>query len=427
MKKIIIILFFCVPFSLSAQEKITIMQYNLTYYGNTSSWCDESNNNTTDKNGYLNTIIGDVLPDILGVNELGYSGALASELLNDALNTDGRDYFSKSVLNGFGDIANLLYYNKNKFGLYSEDIVDKEIDGDWITRAIDIHTLYYKAPDLAQTHDTIFLSFIVAHLKAGSDASDEIKRDDATKALMNHLDVYNTKGYKFFMGDFNIKSSNDNAYQNLIDYTNSTLNFVDPINRPGNWSANSSFKDVHTQSTRSSNSNGGCFVTGGLDDRYDLILMDNIMQDVDSKVKYVQDSYKAFGNDGNNYNTGLNISDNGVVSETIAQALYDMSDHLPVIMEIEIESNSPPIVDAISELASHLNIVHANPLEEIISIEADKVDSYKLSLMDVTGRIVLSENFRNQLQFSSANLNSGIYFLKISNPKGDFIIKKVVK
>ena len=98
-----------------------------------------------------------------------------------------------------------------------------------------------------------------------------------------------------FAGDFNFYTSNEEGYQRLIDQGNPIV-MIDPIDRPSEpfpsdssvsdpfefyhsssiyfWS-NSSFMDIHTQSTRTSNSGliDDSGSTGGLDDRFDFIMM----------------------------------------------------------------------------------------------------------------------------------------------------------
>ena len=49
---------------------------------------------------------------------------------------------------------------------------------------------------------------------------------------------------------------------------------------------------------------------------------------------YIDDSYTAFGNDGNHFNDAINSGNNFSVSEQIADALHDASDHLPVYMDV---------------------------------------------------------------------------------------------
>ena len=420
--RLLIFLTICINYAFS-QETLTIMQYNLTYYGNTASFsdCNSSNNGIDAKNGYLKTIIGDVLPDVFGVNELGYNLQYAKSILDNALNVDGRDYYDKTVLNGFGDICNLLYYNKNKLGLHSEDVIEKDLSGNWLTRYIDIHTLYYKSPNLAQTKDTIYLTFIVTHLKAGSSGSDIAKRDDATNALMSYLNNNPISGYVFFMGDFNVASSSEAAFQNVINYSNSDLNFVDPIDELGVWGS-SAFANLHTQSTRQNDSNGSCFVTGGMDDRYDFILMSKNMLESDSKVKYVDGTYKAFGQDGGSYNNDLRISNNSAVSSTVAQALYDMSDHLPVVMDITVES-----VTGINEIDENLTLEYSNPLGDDIRVLIKDNKPYSLIIYDIAGKIVYNQSIQSDAIINTSNFTQGMYIIELLNDNEVIKYEKMIK
>ena len=53
--------------------------------------------------------------------------------------------------------------------------------------------------------------------------------------------------------------------------------------------------------------------------------------------KYIKDSYKTIGQDGSSFNGPLNTSSNSVVPSNVAQALYGMSDHLPVYVKLEYQ------------------------------------------------------------------------------------------
>jgi len=92
-------------------------------------------------------------------------------------------------------------------------------------------------------------------------------------------------------------------------------------------------------------------------------------------------------------------------------------------MDIEIESNTV----GMNELSNKIELKYANPLHDNVYILANETDNYHLSLIDITGKTVFSDAFKNEYQFSSSKLQSGIYFMKIENQKGDFIIEKVVK
>ncbi|MDD3630671.1 MAG: hypothetical protein PHF55_06600, partial [Bacteroidales bacterium] len=58
MKKIILIIALSLLYSIVySQDTIKVMTYNLLNYGNNTSYCTPSNNNVSEKNEYLKTII----------------------------------------------------------------------------------------------------------------------------------------------------------------------------------------------------------------------------------------------------------------------------------------------------------------------------------------------------------------------------------
>jgi len=71
-----------------------------------------------------------------------------------------------------------------------------------------------------------------------------------------------------------------------------------------------------------------------MDDRFDWLLVSAQFLDESSVLKYIEDSYVTYGNDGNHFNDAINSGSNAVVSNDIADALHDASDHLPVYMDL---------------------------------------------------------------------------------------------
>lgn len=74
----------------------------------------------------------------------------------------------------------------------------------------------------------------------------------------------------------------------------------------------------------------GALISGGVDDRFDFLLLSpSLMQ------RYTAGSYTAFGNDGQHFNNSINAEPaNSIVSQTVANALFDASDHLPVYLDL---------------------------------------------------------------------------------------------
>ena len=207
--------------------------------------------------------------------------------------------------------------------------------------------------------------------------------------MRNHL---NNLAPNFFIvgGDFNIYSNNSSSEPAFDMLTsNSDDNdgqMFDPINRIGHWHNNSSYSDVHTQSPRTSSFGGGA--NGGMDDRFDWLFVSQSILDQDSPMQYVEGSYCAVGNDGNHFNDAINDGNNNSVSEEIANALHDASDHLPVYMDVwfdDITYSDQGIV--ISEIMANPGSVSDSYGEwfEIVNTTDSTIDLQGWSIKDLDG------------------------------------------
>ncbi|PLX02460.1 MAG: hypothetical protein C0594_11925, partial [Marinilabiliales bacterium] len=92
-----------------------------------------------------------------------------------------------------------------------------------------------------------------------------------------------------------------------------------------------------TQCTRVLTGNGGG-ATGGIDDRFDFIFFNDDLINGTNNSVYKANSYTVFGNDGNadKYGNDINAYTSSIYSSTVLDALYNCSDHLPVIAEFVI-------------------------------------------------------------------------------------------
>lgn len=407
-----------------AQDDIKVMQYNLLNYGYITSYCTTTNNNMADKEQYLRTIIEYVQPDIFCVNEIANISYVHQRLLDSALNFNSVKQYQKSdyVNTNGSDLVNMLYYNTAKFVYVSAESVQNHV------RDIVLYRLYYNSPNLAQTQDTAWVNFIVGHLKAGSSTSDKASRATMTADAMSYLVQHNYDGNNLFMGDFNIRSSNEQSYENLLNYSNSTFRFYDPINRSGTWYNSSSFSDIHTQSTHSSS---GCAASGGMDDRFDFILISDNIKNNSAHVSYKSGSYFALGNDGNHFNQSLNSGTNNSAPANIIDALYNLSDHLPVIMELHFDSQVSSLVE---NTDGKLILNYQNPIDDIleINIESDGMEYLTFELWSLNGQKLLQRELGNlsniNISISISNLASGMYIIKINNKEGqNLYASKIIK
>ncbi len=320
-------------------ERLRIMTYNLLNYRNFTSYCPSSSNNPVNKESYLATIVGYSHPDILVCNEVNGDNTTAhGRILTYCLNVNGETRWEKTDFYSSGSsLMNGIYYDQTKLGLLSQDIITKDVSNQNLVRGIDVKRFFYKDSLLAIHPDTVVFTVFAAHLKAGSTASDIADRARETAALMAYIQSHNVGDNYYLAGDLNMPKSQETGFQNLLNPTTSSIRFNDPENQPGNWNNNYTFRSLHTQSTRDGATNNGCFSGGGLDDRYDHVLFNDHVANGSARMTYVAGSLTPVGNDGLHFNASINSPTNNSVPATVLTALYEMSDHLPVYLDIDIE------------------------------------------------------------------------------------------
>tara|TARA_B110000046_G_scaffold48975_1_gene54465 strand:- start:28830 stop:30161 length:1332 start_codon:yes stop_codon:yes gene_type:complete len=428
-KFVLVLLLLFSSFLAEAQQKDTVrvMTYNLMYYRAFTSFCTSNNNSPTVKENAMEDIFDYTLPDIFVVQEMGGGSPVnAFRILQNSINQNGRTNYTLANSSGLTQtLVNMLYFNTDKFVLESQTFYDKEFNNSNIVRIIDEYVLYYNDSNLAIHQDTTHIHVLVAHLKAGSSSTNAQERARATESLMASLDSANASGNYIFAGDFNLYNSSEPAYQDLINYINPTLRFYDPINVSGNWHNSGVYSALHTQSTRTS---GGCFAGGGMDDRFDFILTsDEIINNTD-KMRYLPNTYEAVGQDGNRFNSTIISPTNNSVPSLVSQALYNLSDHLPVIMDVEV---TLPSTTSIQELSSLEKLKFKNPNSGnlLIDFSNQKQKINRVQILDLTGKVLFERhlNLEEYVQFDISKLNSGAYLIRATSASYQQIVEKLIK
>jgi hypothetical protein len=166
---------------LGAQDTIAVMHYNVLNYGNTTTYCTQTNNNITTKAAAIGLICGYAKPDILTVNEMGANSFAPTHFLNNVLNINGINYYQSTFLTNLsgGDLANFLFFDARKFVFHSQYAIPTDV------RDINVYHLYHNDPNLSVHQDTAFLVVITTHLKASNTAADAAARAATTKMLMD--------------------------------------------------------------------------------------------------------------------------------------------------------------------------------------------------------------------------------------------------
>ncbi|MCC9600665.1 lamin tail domain-containing protein [Stieleria sp. JC731] len=170
------------------------------------------------------------------------------------------------------------------------------------------------------------------HLKAGSSGDNISRRTAEANAIRLDIDSLGANQDVLVMGDFNISGSSEGAYQNFL--RSGTGQLFDPIDSPGEWKNNVSFRAIHTQ-------NPAINGAGGMDDRFDFQLASGAVFDNEG-LQFIEGSYRAFGNNGT-HTFNSDITTGSGATPNVLAALAAASDHLPVVVDYEIDVNLPGI------------------------------------------------------------------------------------
>lgn len=408
---------------------IKLMNYNLMYYKAPSTPCNHSRSGAQ-RDSDLKTIVQYVQPDILSVVEMGSNPINPPVITSSILNTDGVNHYQSANFTSspFSSLANMLFYNDEKLALHSQSTVDMDPSNVPLIRLVDFYRLYVKDGGHGQAGvDTTWLTVGLVHFKAGSSSSDRTEREKAARAIMRHIENQVGDANVVLTGDFNMRSSSESAYQTMVNYSNATARLEDPIQRSGNWNNNSNFATEHTQSTHSSSR--GCFAGGGMDDRFDQFLVSSPIMSGNADLPYQR--YNALGQDGGSFNGPLNRSTNFEVNSTIANALYNFSDHLPVIMEVNAQVSGIGLRDY-QYLEQNLEVV--NPFSERLKLRLPEGPRRPLQVRvhNLAGQKILQAPwsagpYQQNWSIDTQGLAEGIYLLRLEQANGAIITRKIIK
>lgn len=377
-----------------AQDTLRVMTYNiLNFSGSSSDRLDE-----------LRVIMRNVQPDLV-VNQEVIDQSAVTNILNQVFRQMDPDWEAANFVNG-PDTDNACFYLSSRVALVSQRQIP--------TSLRDFTEYEFSSSAMGEEHFRIYSG----HLKASSGSDNEERRRAEAEVLRGELDELPAGTHFMFVGDFNLYSSFEPAYQLLLglgDNPNGRL--LDPINRPGAWNNSVTFADIHTQSPRTASFGGGS--TGGMDDRFDFILASAAWMDTSGSY-VIPASYHAYGNDGLHFNDAINDGTNQAVPDSVADALHDCADHLPVVVDVVLRSSGTP-VSPTAPVAASSALIHCypNPFNSQVTIELSASPfSGELRVFDILGRTVHQSPVNpattiqtHQLGFSGQT--SGVYFVRL--------------
>ena len=374
------------------REIVRIATYNILNYS------DETRNSDFKK------VLDEVKPDIVVVQEILTQYGV-NVFRSGAL---GDEYVAGPFING-DDTDNAIFYKDSLITLIDNRNIATAL------RDISEYTLVHNF-----SGDTLIIYSV--HLKASSGSTNEQKRLAEVNVLRNVTD--NLPGGTNFMviGDFNIYYANEPAYQKIINQSTSGY-FLDP-QFAGNWHNNIAYASIHTQSTcglLSGCPNGGS--GGGMDDRFDMILLSQAVSDTGG-VTFIDNSYVPFGNDGQHFNNSINEPPFNIITEEVANALYNASDHLPVYADFDFGIISDVEIIAADEMNYLLEQNYPNPFNPATNIRFQIADIgfVTLKIYDLLGNEIVTlvneekspGNYK--VEFNGSGLTSGLYIYRLITP-----------
>ena len=373
-----------------AQDTIKFMTYNILNYPDIN----------TSRIAYLKTIVQHIKPDVFLVNEITQPVG-ATNIISQALNQNGISYYEKALYVQSPDDENMLFYNTQKLGLVDQNTITTSL------RDFNEYILYYKEPGMNAQSDTVYFYVYAAHLKAGNTAADISQRGSETSVLKSYLSTRAYAENTVVTGDMNVTGS---AQANLYDVVGS-----------GIWHANTFYKMHFTQSTRTVAIDGGS--TGGMDDRFDMILFSDDMQTGSKGAKYISGSYRAVGQDGLRLNSSLIDPVNNSEPTNVINALYYMSDHLPVYMEVAVGGNVGVNEESITPLK-----VYPVPASDLLYVKVNAAVK-SIDLIDLSGRVLTltPEISGDVMKIDVSAFATGSYMLRVETSIGSYTERIIIE
>ena len=187
-------------------------------------------------------------------------------------------------------------------------------------------------------------------------------RGSEAAILSADADSLNEGANVLMVGDFNMQTSSETAYANLIAAGPGQV--FDIAAAPGNWRDNAAFKNLHTQDPRTA-----------MDDRFDMQFGSGELFD-GLGFEYVVGSYRVFGNNGTHTLNGSITTGTGA-SPAVLNALVAASDHLPVVADYQLVNLAPRV--RISETLGGTKVVEGG-LYDTYQVVLDTVPAADVSV-----------------------------------------------
>jgi endonuclease/exonuclease/phosphatase family metal-dependent hydrolase len=402
MRSVLIIFLTFLSLNLSAQTDIKVMFYNLLHFPSTLP---------ANRDVILKNILNRYEPDLFLVCELE-TEASANIISNVSLSEINKNYARAQYVNiqsaGNSLLEQLVFYNTDFFILESQEVI--------ITNYRDLNHYTFILNTTDHVTNPKRLEVFVTHLKANQGSTNEQSRLLSINEFATALDDLNPDSFVLFAGDFNVYSSNEPAYQKILDAGNNIVikDLQNLTNSVQNWHNNATYQTIHTQSTRTSSAEFGDGAGGGMDDQFDFIFLSENLLNNSETVHYKANTYDSYGNNENCFNNRIDAAAcNGAFSQNLRNDLYNMSDHLPVILELQ--SNQTLSITENNYQTSLIKLPQGNLIKNTLSLQLDQTLLHKkIKIVNTLGQTIYNTKITStNLTIDTSNFSNTVYYIKI--------------
>ncbi len=400
-------------------QALRVVTWNLTEYDD-----NYPTTNITPRQADFRTVIAGLQPDVLIAQEV-MTGTARDSFLTNVLNLVQPGQWSSSYI---ATTQSAVFW---RTAAASVTTVTSFTDGG----PRDVLQCWVHPAGYTDKMGTFRLYSI--HLKAGGPgtADSTTRRVECTN-IRNKINTQpqTVYGPNFLLGgDTNFYGAYEGGYIRLTEsQTNNNGQCHDTLGTamPGNWHVIYAYRYWDTQSPNISPPYP-YFSGGGLDDRFDIVFTSNSVQDGQGLDL---DGYVTYGNDGLHFNDDVNGGGmNAAVGLTIATALRNSSDHLPVVAVLRL----PAKVAAASQL-DFGRVIVGGAAEQALAIAngaSPPADSLRYGFVAPAGFTAPSGTFAQAagappasqtIGMSTAAVGSRLDTLVISSNDVDSSLKRVI-
>ena len=308
-------------FAAPSANALRLLDYNVLNYPGTTGPA---------RDPYFRTIIQPISPDIFVAEEVT-SQAGVTEFLNSLNVMEPGQWAALPFIDG-NDTDCALFYKPSKIGFASQ----------WSFYPNPANHLrlvhVYRLRPVGYSSNAADIRLYALHLKASTGF--ESQRLAETTGLRDSMNAMPPGTHGFALGDFNFYTSAEPGLGKMLEsQADNDGRLYDPLGLQNTtpWQDNTSMQIAWTQSPCKTGDTGCAngASTGGLDDRFDLILPTLNWNDGQS-YELIPGSYVSVGNDGLHHNNSIQDPPTIPEGAAYATALHSVSDHLPVRVDFQV-------------------------------------------------------------------------------------------